>query len=167
MKPAASPMRINRWPTKRLVQVGKVAGGLDTRRPILHLCMRSTMGGLDWTVRLKISPAESLAAANSSWSITQPTLTFSLEMGISQNHLFSRRTMTVSPPLSPASTLTPVKWPKTASFFRLRMHDAQTFLIAGQVAASAGIEQEGAAKGLDFGRRRRGLQRLPRRRRVV
>ena len=58
--------------------------------------------------------------------------------------------MTVSVLASPGSRATFSKWPKTASFFQVGMHLPQIFLVAGEVAASAGINQKRRAEIVGF-----------------
>jgi hypothetical protein len=71
--------------------------------------MRSHMAALDRHICSNNTPGDNCIFTNSAWSITHPTLTYSFESGINQNHLLPSRTITVSPPASPSVTRTPLK----------------------------------------------------------
>src|SRR5512133_349236 len=80
---------------------------------------RACIAGVDFHIFSKQAAGDNFDEERSSWSITHPTLTLVAERGITQNHLFSRRTITVSDPSAPPSVCTPAKWPKMAIFLSL------------------------------------------------
>ena len=69
---------------------------------------------------------------------------------MSQNHLLGRRTMMMSLFASPASRTHAGEMAEDREFFVARMGDAKPFLIAGEIAATAGVNQVARAEIMNF-----------------
>jgi hypothetical protein len=100
-------------------------------------------------MRSKSSAGDCRALVNSSWSITTPTLALVAVSGMSQNHLFpgARRRYLPGFAFVEADAFEMAEDRKLSEPW---MNHAQILLVAGKVAAAAGVQEERCLQGLRF-----------------